>query len=158
MIGPLLTEGIQKTIFHRIYESLLIWAIIILQTQTSCHFPGMYYLQQIAASMKGAVGGRRGGGRSYCRLSLLETHLNLKKMSLTRPFFVIIIVLLSSFALLLHMKESKQTQLSVLQIVKIQTELLQGKPKFWWSFIQTNLSEVLTSFDGWGLKVIGRRW
>ena len=71
-----------------------------------------------------------GGGRSYCRLSLLETHLNLKKMSLTRPFFVIIIVLLSSFALLLHMKESKQTQLSVLQIVKIQTELLQGKPKF----------------------------
>ena len=151
MIGPLLTEGIQKTIFHRFYESLLIWVFINLQTQTSCHFPGMYYLQQIAASMKG-------GGRSYCRLSLWETHLNLKKLSLTRPFFVIIIVLLSSFALFLQMKESKQTQLSLLQIVKMQTEFLQGKPEFSWSFIQTNLSEVLTSFDGWGLKVIGRRW
>ena len=99
-----------------------------------------------------------GGGRSYCRLSLLETHFNLKKLSLTRPFFVIIIVLLSSFALLLHMKESKHTQPSMPQIVKMQTELLKGKPEFWWSFIQTNLSEVLTSFDGWGLKVIGRRW
>ena len=101
MIGPLLTDGNQKTIFHRFYESLLIWAIVILQTQTSCHFPGLYHLQQIAASMKGVVG----GGRTYCRLSLLETHLNLKKLSLTRPFFVIIIVLLSSF--IAH--ERKQT-------------------------------------------------